>query len=290
MKNKKESKEVKTKKEEKVFNKKFIIILSSVVLLAIIIGGCISLLLSMNGGGVKTIRTSNGRVKIAKSETSTIEYETYDNSLISLKIPKGWKVEVAPVDYIHYSFKVYNPNDVNYAFVFTLKLSGFLKSEKARVGYSEGQEMVTDVVGDIVSGMGALGVYSLSVAVVPFTGGASLLFGAGAAMLAGGAVKSLVKFSDTVVGGRSYNSFGRDMITGAFSGILAPISGGLGGAVVRGSATKAGLIVAKMNFIQNIISLFQTVFLLFLKKFPKQPNRFNAETFCLQDLEKRKKK
>ena len=132
MKNKKESKEVKTKKEEKVFNKKFIIILSSVVLLAIIIGGCISLLLSMNGGGVKTIRTSNGRVKIAKSETSTIEYETYDNSLISLKIPKGWKVEVAPVDYIHYSFKVYNPSDSNYMLLFGMKLEGFNKSEASR--------------------------------------------------------------------------------------------------------------------------------------------------------------
>ena len=131
MKNKKESKEVKTKKEEKVFNKKFIIILSSVVLLAIIIGGCISLL-SMNGGGVKTIRTSNGRVKIAKSETSTIEYETYDNSLISLKIPKGWKVEVAPVDYIHYSFKVYNPSDSNYMLLFGMKLEGFNKSEASR--------------------------------------------------------------------------------------------------------------------------------------------------------------
>ena len=33
------------------------------------------------------------------------------NDLISLKIPKGWKVEVPLVDYIHYTFKVYNPNN-----------------------------------------------------------------------------------------------------------------------------------------------------------------------------------
>ena len=53
-------------------------------------------------------------VKIVKTEASKVTYENYDNGLVSLKIPKGWKVEVAPVDYIHYSFKVYNPEDPNY--------------------------------------------------------------------------------------------------------------------------------------------------------------------------------
>ena len=44
-------------------------------------------------------------VKIVQSETKKITYEDYNNGLISMKIPTGWKVEVAPVDYIHYSFK-----------------------------------------------------------------------------------------------------------------------------------------------------------------------------------------
>ena len=57
-------------------------------------------------------------VKIVESENSKIEYEKYDNGLVSLEIPKGWKVEVAPVDYIHYSFKVYNPNNKNYMLLF----------------------------------------------------------------------------------------------------------------------------------------------------------------------------
>ena len=77
-----------------------------------------------------------GGVKIVKSETSKISYEDFNNGLVSLKIPRGWKVEVAPADYIHYSFKVYNPSNPNYMFLFGLKQEGFLKSEKARSTYA----------------------------------------------------------------------------------------------------------------------------------------------------------
>ena len=80
--------------------------------------------------------TGCNRVKIKPSETAKMTYEDYNNGLVSLKIPKGWKVEVAPADYIHYSFKVYNPNDLNYMFLFGLKQEGFLKSEKARSTYA----------------------------------------------------------------------------------------------------------------------------------------------------------
>ena len=76
-------------------------------------------------------------VKIVKTEASKVTYENYDNGLVSLKIPKGWKVEVAPVDYIHYSFKVYNPEKPDYMFLFGLKQEGFLKSEKARSTYAK---------------------------------------------------------------------------------------------------------------------------------------------------------
>lgn len=40
------------------------------------------------------------KVKIVESDASKITYEDYNNGLVSLKIPKGWKVDVAPVDYI----------------------------------------------------------------------------------------------------------------------------------------------------------------------------------------------
>ena len=81
--------------------------------------------------------TKQPRVKIVKNETSLIAFEDYNNGLVSLKIPKGWKVDVAPVDYIHYSFKVYNPKDKDYMFLFGLKQEGFLKSEKARSTYQK---------------------------------------------------------------------------------------------------------------------------------------------------------
>ena len=71
-------------------------------------------------------------VKIVKSETSKIQYEKYDNGLVSFQYPKGWKVEVAPADYIHYNFKVYNPSDPDYLFFFALKFEGYMKSETAR--------------------------------------------------------------------------------------------------------------------------------------------------------------
>ena len=76
-------------------------------------------------------------VKIVKSETSKITYEDYNNGLVSLKIPKGWKVEIPSVDYIHYTFKVYNPDNKNYMFLFGLKQEGFLKSETARSTYAK---------------------------------------------------------------------------------------------------------------------------------------------------------
>jgi hypothetical protein len=41
-------------------------------------------------------------------------------------------VEIAPADYIHYNFKVYNPEDDDYFFFFGLKFEGYMKSKKAR--------------------------------------------------------------------------------------------------------------------------------------------------------------
>ena len=90
---------------------------------------CLVLALCLTGCGSK--------VKIVKTEASKVKYETYNNGLISLQIPKGWKVEIPQVDYIHYSFKVYNPKNPNYMFIFSLKLEGFLKSELARSTYAK---------------------------------------------------------------------------------------------------------------------------------------------------------
>ncbi len=76
-------------------------------------------------------------VKIVQSETKKIKYEEYNNGLISIMIPTGWEVDVAPVDYIHYSFKIYNPSNKDMMLLFGLKQEGFLKSEKARKTYAK---------------------------------------------------------------------------------------------------------------------------------------------------------
>ena len=121
------------KKNDKHNNSLFFIMIAVVVVTGIIIGGGIGVVLTVLGSnGSNTIRTNKGTVKISKSETATIEYEDYNNGLISMKIPKGWKVEVAPFDYIHYSFKAYNPSNPNYMVAFMMKLEGFNKSQEAK--------------------------------------------------------------------------------------------------------------------------------------------------------------
>ncbi|MBR3198391.1 MAG: hypothetical protein IKG27_00055 [Bacilli bacterium] len=111
-------------------NKKVII-----AIIAIILIGGISVYLLTNKN--VNIFSNEPKVKITKNESSTIEYEDFDNGLVSLKIPKGWKTEVAPTDYIHYTFKVYSPNNPAYMFIFNLKQEGFLKTEKARSTYAK---------------------------------------------------------------------------------------------------------------------------------------------------------
>lgn len=71
------------------------------------------------------------QVKITKSETKNIEFEEFNNGLISLQIPKGWKVDTLG-DYIHYTLKAYNPENPSYQFFLNLKTEGYNKSEDAK--------------------------------------------------------------------------------------------------------------------------------------------------------------
>ncbi len=119
------------------------------------------------------------------------------------------------------------------------------KSEQALEGYKEGQDMTTDFVGDLVSGIAAVGIYTAAVAAAPFTGGASIAVGVAAAAASGALIKAGVKALDTAGTDKKYNSFGHDLATGAFSGVLAPITGGLGGAIGKTVATKVGVQAVK---------------------------------------------
>ena len=88
---------------------------------------CGVLILSLTGCGVK----------IVKTEASQIKFETFNNGNLIMQIPKGWKVDIPnTVTYSGYTFKVYNPNNKDYTIMFSLGLSGFLKSEAARKKYA----------------------------------------------------------------------------------------------------------------------------------------------------------
>ena len=86
--------------------KKFLLVMISLLLL-VSLTGC-----GKNNNNIK-LKDGN-KVKITYNAAKKVELEEYDNGLVKLLIPKGWKVDVPPVDYIHYSFKVYNPNNKNY--------------------------------------------------------------------------------------------------------------------------------------------------------------------------------
>lgn len=114
-------------------------------------------------------------------------------------------------------------------------------------GYQEGQEMAVDVVADVASGVTAFRIYTVAVASSPFTGGTSIALGVVAAAGTGALIKSGIKAADAFSGGRKYtfDNFKKDARTGAVSGMLAPVTSGVGGAVGKTVATKLGLQTVK---------------------------------------------
>ena len=72
--------------------------------------------------------------KIREAETKSVKFTDFDNGLIKLKVPEGWKVDVLG-DYIHYIVKAYNPEKPIYQFYFNLKVEGFNKSEDSKSWY-----------------------------------------------------------------------------------------------------------------------------------------------------------
>ena len=75
--------------------------------------------------------SSDNKVKIKKIETKTIKFNEFDNGLVKMKVPEGWKVDTIG-DYIHYTIKVYDQKNPTYQFFFNLKTEGYNKSEDAK--------------------------------------------------------------------------------------------------------------------------------------------------------------
>ena len=106
-------------------SKKNMIIIGGIIL-AFVIG---IILLTKKGG--KIFYNPDANIKIVKSEASQIEFEDYKTNEFSIKKPKGWKVDTLG-DYIHYTIKVYDPNNSTYQFFLNMKSEGYNKSEDAK--------------------------------------------------------------------------------------------------------------------------------------------------------------
>ena len=81
----------------------------------------------------KTETTNNEKLNITKAESKTIQYETFSNNDISMKIPKGWKVE-----YFSGAFsgiRAYNPKNELYNIYYFIEISGFNKSKASQQFY-----------------------------------------------------------------------------------------------------------------------------------------------------------
>ena len=68
------------------------------------------------------------KVNISKNKAKTIQYQNYNNGLVSMQIPKGWVVGVGKSDFIHYTFMAYDPQNPDYKIFFANKKAneGFL--------------------------------------------------------------------------------------------------------------------------------------------------------------------
>ena len=131
-------------------NTKIVIIVVSIVigmaiLIPLVIGGVFFIKNQISGTGVSTEGNNNNNwsigkkddkdmkeeVKIRESETKQIKLTKFDNGLFSLNIPEGWKVDVLG-DYIHYTIKVYDPENPMYQMFFNMKTEGYNKSQAAK--------------------------------------------------------------------------------------------------------------------------------------------------------------
>lgn len=110
-----------------ISKKTFIIV---VIVIFVIIGGII-LLTKGGNNGKGVFYNPDKNIKIAKSKASQIEFEDYSINEFSIKKPKGWKVDTIG-DYIHYTIKVYDPNNPAYQFFLNMKTEGYNKSEDAK--------------------------------------------------------------------------------------------------------------------------------------------------------------
>ena len=124
-------------------NRKTIIIVVAIIVSFVLIGGVIGVLIANNSGsqtGGLFSSLKKEKVKITENETKAIEFETYDNGLVSMQIPKGWKVDVGTGEfdtYMYYTFTAYNPENDQYRLLFSMKTEGYMKTKAMKDWYQK---------------------------------------------------------------------------------------------------------------------------------------------------------
>ncbi len=140
-----------------------------------------------------------------------------------------------------------------------------------------------DILSDIFSGIVAFSAYTIAVgalALAPFTGGSSLLITAGAlsvAGLVGGTSKVIFKSICSRVTGEKYESAKYDFLTGAFAGVLAPITSAFGSAAARFIGSKLGVKAVSHAIGKGLTTEFELVGGRFVSRFAIRGTQMAAE-------------
>ena len=111
-------------------NKKIILSIIAIVVIALVGLGIINSN-KKNSDNKLDFSDNNSKFIIKENKTKTIKFTDFDNGLVKMKIPEGWKVDVLG-DYIHYTIKAYDPQRPTYQFFFNMKTEGYNKSQEAK--------------------------------------------------------------------------------------------------------------------------------------------------------------
>ena len=125
---------------KKILSNKKVLVISCIVLSVAIIVIVLCVNIKNNNNITGTGSKTNGnnlnkqtKVKIVKSETESIKYETFSNENVTMQIPKGWKVELNETT--NYGIRVYNPDNTMYQFYSFFSIGAMNKSQAAKDFY-----------------------------------------------------------------------------------------------------------------------------------------------------------
>ena len=70
--------------------------------------------------------------KITPSRSSAVEWEEFSTPYFSMRIPKGWRVDVSAPDTVNCTVLVQDPAEPDYRICFAIKTEGYFKTQQAK--------------------------------------------------------------------------------------------------------------------------------------------------------------